>query len=32
MNFIVNKNDVYTPKTFLYQYNDDNFRIVLQKR
>lgn len=31
MRFLFNKNDVYTSKTFLYQYNDNNFRVVLQK-
>lgn len=31
MKFLFNKNDVYTSKTFLYQYNDNNFRVVLQK-
>ena len=31
MKFIFNKNNVYTSKTFLYQYNDNNFRVVLQK-
>ena len=31
MRFLFNKNEVYTSKTFLYQYNDNNFRVVLQK-
>lgn len=31
MQFLFNKNSVYTSKTFLYQYNDNNFRVVLQK-
>ena len=31
MKFIFNKQEVYSPKMFLYQYNDNNFRIVLQK-
>lgn len=29
--FIFNKNSVYDTKYFLYQYNDDNIRIVCQK-
>ena len=29
--FIFNKNSVYNIKYFLYQYNDDNIRIVCQK-
>lgn len=31
MNFIFSKNQVYDDKYFLYQYNDENIRIVHQK-
>ncbi len=31
MNFIFSQNQVYDDKYFLYQYNDDNIRIVHQK-
>ena len=31
MRILFNKNQVYEPKYFLYQYNDNNFRIVLNK-
>ena len=31
MKFFFNKSEVYSPKFFLYQYNDNSFRVVLQK-
>ena len=30
-NFIFNKNQAYEPRTYLYQYNDENFRVVQLK-
>ena len=31
MQLVFSKNQVYDTKFFLYQYNDNNFRIVLNK-
>ena len=31
MKFLFNKNEIYSSKIYLYQYNDTNFRICCQK-